>query len=149
MRAAPKVAKTPCLKGESCACGRFLTIGVDVLPRVRQREAWGTSRWRTDYGRRVLVETTNSILKHHFVHMQRHFTRVFGLAKNTFLLTFTIVGANLDMAESFRRRNGLGDPWGDRVADAPARSPRGRRSARAKGHEDVLSATRRASADPP
>lgn len=138
MRAARKLPRTPCRPGDSCACGRCITFGVDVIPRIRQREPWNTTAWQDDYGRRPMVETGNSILKHHFLKLQRHFTRVCGLHKNAFLLAFAIVGANVNMADSFRRVQQLADPWGDGTVSAPTKpSKRGRRSGRASGYADL------------
>lgn len=143
MRAARKLPSTPCLPGDRCACGRCITFGVDVIPRIRQREPWNTTSWHEDYGRRPMVETGNSILKYHFLKLRRHFTRVCGLHKNAFLLAFAVVGANINMAEGFRRTQQLADPWGDRPAVAPPKpSTKSRRSGSAKGYSDLPSPTK-------
>jgi hypothetical protein len=56
---------------------------------------------RISMGRRQAAESANSALKGSFVDIGRKFFRVFGLAKVTVLLAFTVAAFNLDRVRSF------------------------------------------------
>ena len=114
MRASPLLPQTNCKRGQKCECGKTITLSSSDVARTRQREPWGTSRWFIDYSRRYAVEAANSIVKYHFLALRRHFTRVFGTAKNAFLVAFAVAAANLQQADQFRAQHGLPDIWGDR-----------------------------------
>jgi hypothetical protein len=55
----------------------------------------GTTAWRVFYGRHQVVEGVNAMLKGGFDNIQHKFFRVFGLAKMTLMLAFTLAGYNL------------------------------------------------------
>lgn len=85
---------------EGCGCGSTLTLGPDDFITVRQREVYGTTRWRADYGRRSAVESGNAVIRTHHSLLARGSTRVFGTVKNAFLLAFIIGAANIALIAS-------------------------------------------------
>ena len=86
-------------------------------------------------GRRQVAESANAALKGGFVDIGRKFFRVFGLAKLTVLLAFTVASFNLDRVRSFlakhaedgvaaqtagtRRKRRTGT-WAELLPDQPA-----------------------------
>ena len=64
----------------------------------------GTTAWRISMYRRQVVESVNAALKGAFADISRGFFRVFGRAKITVLLGFTIAAYNLDRIRSFRAK---------------------------------------------
>jgi hypothetical protein len=117
-RSAPLVALPD---GTSC-CGGSVTASAAELPHW-QRFLPGTTAWRTSYGRRQVVEGVNAMLKGGFVNIQHKFLRVFGLAKMTVLLAFTLSGYNLEAIRSFVARKAT-----ERTAAPPKRSRKRRRT---------------------
>lgn len=69
-----------------------------------------------------MVEGVNAMLKGDFVNIQHKFFRVFGLAKMTLLLAFTLAGYNLEAIRSF-----LAKKETERVAAPPKRTRKKRR----------------------
>lgn len=98
MRWNPKKPLTNCTPGQPCACSATLTVKADD-PRARHRqpELYGTEKWLKRYGARNLIESFNASLKNHHMRLQRHSTRVFGLAKNTILLGFVLAATNMEI----------------------------------------------------
>ncbi|MEX0988961.1 MAG: hypothetical protein WD206_01510 [Actinomycetota bacterium] len=88
-----------------------------------QRFLPGTTAWRISYGRRQVVEGVNAMLKGGFVNIQHKFLRVFGLAKMTLLLAFTLAGYNLEAIRSF-----LSKKEAERTAAPPKRTRKKRRT---------------------
>ena len=90
---------------ESCVrcCSGTMTAMPTELPWW-QRIPFGTTAWRLSMGRRQVVESANAALKGSFADLSRGFFRVFGQAKMTVLLGFTIAGYNLDRIRSFRAK---------------------------------------------
>lgn len=96
MRWDPRKPLTNCTPGQPCACAATLTVKADdKRARHRQPELYGTEKWLKRYGARNLIESFNASLKNHHMRLQRHSTRVFGLAKNTILLGFILAATNM------------------------------------------------------
>ena len=66
-------------------------------------------------GRRQAAESANSALKGSFVDIGRKFFRVFGVAKVTVLLAFTVAAFNLDRVRSFLAKRGATKNGGRRT----------------------------------
>lgn len=80
-------------------CNGTLSAPPADLPHT-QRIPFGTTAWRISMNRRMAVESVNSALKGGYVDTSRGFFRLFGLAKITVLLAFTIAAVNLDRIRS-------------------------------------------------
>ena len=94
------------VSGESaCCCSGILSVTPAQLP-LWQRLPFGTTAWRVSMGRRQAAESANAALKGSFVDIGRKFFRVFGVAKVTFLLAFTVAAFNLDRVRSFVAKRG-------------------------------------------
>ena len=102
---------TSCATGSPCGCGLTITVGPEDHGRERQRLLWGTTRWAASYGRRTGVESSNAEIKKNHAVMDRGYTRVFGLAKNTLLLAFGLAGVNIRLLRHWYARRGQPDPW--------------------------------------
>jgi len=87
-------------------CSGVLSVTAATLP-LWQRLSFGTTAWRVSMDRRRAVESVNSALKGGFAHIGRKFFRVFGLAKITVLLAFTIAAFNLQRARSFHAKQAV------------------------------------------
>ncbi len=98
---------TTCEPGEDCACGKTITVPPNLAAKVRQRYVWGSTKWAKSYARRSRVESAFSGIKVNFGRVARDSKRVFGLAKNTFLLAAVFVAANLAQADAYRRDEGM------------------------------------------
>jgi hypothetical protein len=96
-KAIPLVEVPP---GATKCCSGSLSVTAAGLP-LWQRLSFGTTAWRISMDRRRAVESVNSALKGGFVHIGRKFFRVFGLAKITVLLAFTVAAFNLQRVRSF------------------------------------------------
>jgi hypothetical protein len=93
-------------EGRRMCCSGIVGASAAELP-LWQRLPAGTTAWRISMGRRQVAESVNAALKGTFVDLSRKFFRVFGLAKLTLLLGFTVAGYNLDRARSFLARRDL------------------------------------------
>lgn len=102
---------TNCAEGSTCGCGLTITLGPEDHGRERQRLLWGTTHWAASYGRRTGVESSNAEIKKNHAVMDRGYTRVFGLAKNTLLLAFGLAGVNIRLLRHWHARRGQPDPW--------------------------------------
>jgi hypothetical protein len=107
--------------GAAC-CNGTVTASAAELPHW-QPLLPGTTAWRISYGRRQVVEGVNAMLKGGFVNIQHKFFRVFGLAKMTLLLAFTVAGYNLEAIRSF-----LAKKEAERTAAPPKRTRKKRRT---------------------
>lgn len=96
----PMVALPP--EMTRCCSGTVSAMPVD-LP-LAQRIPFGTTAWRISMNRRMVVESMNAALKGGFVNVARGFVRVFGLAKITTLLGFTLAAVNVDRIRSFEAK---------------------------------------------
>ncbi len=94
MRASHAVPLSPCEPGETCACGRTVTVDAEFA-RERQQHPYGTTNWLADYGRRSAIESYNASLKTHHGALRRGSIRVMGLGKNTLFLGLLIAACNL------------------------------------------------------
>jgi hypothetical protein len=103
-------------------CSGILSATAAQLP-LWQRLPFGTTAWRASMGRRQVAESANAALKGGFVDIGRKFFRVFGLAKLTVLLAFTVASFNLDRVRSFIAKHAE-----DRVAAQTAGTRRKRRT---------------------
>jgi hypothetical protein len=83
---------------KSCCCGTVSAPPADIP--LAQKIPFGTTAWRISMNRRMAVESVNASLKGGYVNLLRGFVRVFGLAKITTLLGFTIAAVNLDRIRS-------------------------------------------------
>ena len=108
-------------EGATC-CNGTVTASAGELPHW-QRFLPGTTAWRISYGRRQVVEGVNAMLKGGFVNIQHKFFRVFGLAKMTLLLAFTLAGYNLEAIRSFTAKKEA-----ERTAPPPKRTRKKRRT---------------------
>lgn len=133
---------TNCKPGDHCLCGKTITIGADDIPRIRQRDAWGSSAWHRDYSRRPMIEAQNAMIKYHFLKIERHFTHVMGTAKNAFFIGLAVAATNVRNADEFRKAFTIVDPMGD-LDEAPTSPARKRRSDYLMGVSDL------GSTDPP
>jgi hypothetical protein len=97
-----------------CTCGRSVRVG-DQFLQTRQRNTYGTTQWKADYGRRSGIESAHSMYKGHITKIERGFTRVFGLIKNAILLTFTLAATNVLMARRWTLQRLEQDPMTARV----------------------------------
>ncbi|OLT19010.1 hypothetical protein BJF80_13205 [Serinicoccus sp. CUA-874] len=86
---------TSCRKGETCACGRTLTLAREEMAQLRQRDLFGTTAWRASYGRRGGVESLNASLSEHHGHLRRGSTRVLGTHRTGILLGFILAATNV------------------------------------------------------
>ena len=82
-----------------CCAGSIITVPATSLPREFQPLPFGTTAWRKAFGRRSLVENSNSLLQTGIARQTRGFFRVFGLAKVSFLLAMTAAAINLLLYE--------------------------------------------------
>jgi len=108
-------------EGAMC-CNGTVTASAAELPHW-QRFVPGSTSWRISYGRRQVVEGVNAMLKGGFVNIQHKFFRVFGLAKMTLLLAFTLAGYNLEAIRSFTAKKEV-----ERTAAPPKRARKKRRT---------------------
>lgn len=82
----------------------------------------GTTRWAASYARRTGVESSNAEIKKNHSVMDRSYTRVFGLAKDTLLLAFGLADVNIRLLRHWSARRGRPDPWAvelDETNDLP------------------------------
>ena len=114
--------------GVTQCCTGILSV-VPAELGLNQRIPFGTTAWRTSMGRRQVVESVNAALKGAYVDLARGFFRVFGQAKMTVLLGFTVAAYNLDRVRSFRAKQALGGPG----RSAPARTDQAQRAKRRTG----------------
>ena len=120
---------------KTCCCGTVSAPPADIP--LAQKIPFGTTAWRISMNRRMTVESVNASLKGGDVNVVRGFVRVFGLAKITTLLGFTIAAVNLDRIRSHeaklaereakpaRRRKRRVGTWQDMIGyleEAPALS---------------------------
>ena len=82
-----------------CCAGSIITVPASDVPREFQPIPFGTTAWRKAYGRRALVENSNSVLQTGLARQTRGFFRVFGLAKVSFLLAMAAAAINLLLYE--------------------------------------------------
>lgn len=139
MRLPYTVPTTNCVKGKPCACGKTVTISPDMYPRERQDAAWGSSDWVSAYYRRVGIESFNAELKTHRLDLRRGFTRVFGRAKNAFLLAFALAGVNVRILAAWHAKRALPDPWGTALGEqhTPPTAPKTRTRRRTRTYTDL------------
>ena len=83
---------------KKCCCGTVSAPPIDIP--LAQKIPFGTTAWRISMNRRMAVESVNASLKGGYVNVIRGFVRVFGLAKITTLLGFTVAAVNLDRIRS-------------------------------------------------
>ena len=107
--------------GAPC-CNGTVTASAAELPHW-QKFLPGTTAWRISYGRRQVVEGVNAMLKGGFVNIQHKFFPVFGLAKMTLLIAFTLAGYNLGAIRSFLAKKEV-----ERTAAPPKRTRKKRRT---------------------
>ena len=88
----------------SCCIQRVITTTATDRTSHWQEIPYGTTAWARSYGRRALVENTNSVLRTGLARMARGFFRVFGKDKVELLLGLALGALNLKMAERTRRR---------------------------------------------
>jgi len=88
----------------SCCIQRVITTTATDRTSHWQEIPYGTTAWARSYGRRALVENTNSVLRTGLARMSRGFFRVFGKDKVELLLGLALGALNLKMAERTRRR---------------------------------------------
>ncbi len=124
LRLALSLPTTSCAAGSPCGCGLTITLGPEEHGRERQRLLWGTTRWAASYGRRTGVESSNAEIKKNHAVMDRGYTRVFGLAKNTLLLAFGLAGVNIRLLRHWSARRGQPDPWAVELAETHDIPPR-------------------------
>jgi hypothetical protein len=105
MRRSRQVPLVPVPEGTTECCSGIFSATAAQLP-LWQRLPFGTTAWRVSMGRRQAAESANAALKGGFVDIGRKFFRVFGLAKLTILLSFTIASFNLDRVRSFLAKHG-------------------------------------------
>jgi hypothetical protein len=108
-------------EGARC-CDVIISVSAADLP-FRQSFTPGSTAWRKSYRRRNVVEGVNAMLKGGFVNIQHKFVRVFGLAKMTLLLAFTLAGYNLEAIRSFTAKKEV-----ERTAAPPKRARKKRRT---------------------
>lgn len=89
---------------------------------------WGTTAQQKAYGQRSLVENANNLIKYQYAHLNRSFTRLFGLKKRKFVLAFLLAGVNRKIAESWELREAARPAWEGRKAQRDA-AIRGERTA--------------------
>jgi hypothetical protein len=89
---------------KKCCCGTVSAPPIDIP--LAQKIPFGTTAWRISMNRRMAVESVNASLKGGYVNVIRGFVRVFGLAKITTLLGFTIAAVNLDRIRSHEAKLG-------------------------------------------
>ncbi|MEX0755069.1 MAG: hypothetical protein WD556_08140 [Actinomycetota bacterium] len=138
MRRAPTVPLVDLPEGSSC-CPKTITASAEDLVWWQTLPP-GTTAWRRSMGRRQVAEAANAGLKGGFVNIERKNIRVMGLVKTAVMLTFSVVGYNLDRIRSFLARA---------KASASAKPVRARRRTgtlpQLLGHADEVASGR----DPP
>lgn len=90
-------------------CCRQVTIVIPgpVLPKLRQREAWGSPRWIDSFARRSAIEGIFGNLRNLSTqNIKRGFCRVVGLVKTSLMLTFQAMAVNIRLIRQWSRRTG-------------------------------------------
>lgn len=106
-----------CKKGESCACGKVVTLPLVDDAHLRQRWLFGTTAWKRAYSRRVAIESVNAEARVHRARIERNFTRVHGRGRTAILLTFAYIGLNVRILNDWYDARGLNDPWAELLGD--------------------------------
>lgn len=112
----------------SCCTQRVITTTPDDRTPHWQEIPYGTTAWARSYGRRALVENTNSVLRTGLARLSRGFFRVFGKDKIELLLGLALGALNLKMAERARRQievEVIDHDWDDEPDDTSAVEPDG------------------------
>lgn len=82
-----------------CCAQTVVTVPAIKLGREFQTIPYGTGAWRKSFGRRALVENSNSVLQTGLARQSKGFIRVFGLAKFRFMLAMAAAAINLLLYE--------------------------------------------------
>lgn len=97
--------------GVDKCCNGIVTVPPEYLKLVQAKGLlFQTTAWCNAYGPRVLVETTNSLLKDKYATLNRTYTKLMGLAKRKFALAFLVAATNRRIVRAWRAKQ----------ADAPA-----------------------------
>ncbi len=88
--------------GDTCNCNRSVTIPAEVAATERQRNIFGTRRWRADYNRRVFVEGGFGSLKKRY---SRGTIKTRG-PKAVTMISLLIFGVALRMLRTYLVRGG-------------------------------------------
>ncbi|MBU3689103.1 MAG: hypothetical protein B7C54_05755 [Acidimicrobiales bacterium mtb01] len=89
----------------TCCVQKVITTTPADRGKHWQEIPYGTTAWARSYGRRALVENTNSVLRNGLARLSRGFFRVFGKDKVSLLVGLALAALNLKMAEKTRRRD--------------------------------------------
>ncbi|CAL8979489.1 hypothetical protein CELL_03200 [Cellulomonas sp. T2.31MG-18] len=102
--------------GVAC-CAGTVTLPDDAV-HLEQASGllWGTSAHTAVYGQRSLVENANNLVHDKYVHLDRGYTKLMGLAKRKFVLAFLLAGVNRKIAESWEAREAARGGHENRVA---------------------------------
>lgn len=90
--------------GVAC-CAGTVTLPDDAV-HLEQASGllWGTRAHTDVYARRSLVENANNRLHDKYIHLDRGYTKLIGLAKRKFVLAFLLAGVNHKIAESWQAK---------------------------------------------
>lgn len=87
-----------------CQQSVITTTPADRGPHY-QEVPYGTTAWTLSYGRRALVENTNSVLRTGLARLSTGYFRVFGKDKVALLVGLALAALNLKMAEKSRHHD--------------------------------------------
>lgn len=82
-------------EGADMCCSGTLSLGASFLNLIQgDGVPFGTTAHAKSWGRRSLVETSNSLLAGKYIALSRSYTRLMGLKNRRFITAFMIAGLN-------------------------------------------------------
>ena len=104
----PRGLNPPAGPGLPDACKqRTISVPMTVIPKLRQRERWGTPPWVASFNRRSRVEASFGLLKNDATgNVKRGWTRQVGIIKTTLLLAVAPAASNLRQLLIWSRATG-------------------------------------------
>lgn len=72
---------------------------------------WGTTAHTAAYGLRALVENANNLVHDKYLHLDRGYTKLMGLAKRKFVLAFVLAVVNRKIAVAWEAKEAERSAW--------------------------------------
>lgn len=117
MRMPDTIPTTTCVAGESCGCGKTITVADSDLERDRRHHPWQSTRWALSFNRRSLIEGLFGANRFQRLSVNR------GSFRQTGLVAITLIGQNLVRLHAWHTVRGRPEPWqvhlGEPVDDTP------------------------------
>lgn len=105
----PTVVNPPLADLDCCAKSTF-SLPFDAMPKMRQRERWGSEMWRKNNGRRSLVESIfSNIQSPNTENLAPGSIQVFGVVKFGLLAACAVTATNIRLGRVFAGRHGMLD----------------------------------------